>query len=270
MARAISCLSLFLILTLSGVETLWGQTRTVSVEIVVGDLERLGVEQDIMSALEKSGADNVRVSRGGGSVAIGVEESQAGNGSLIRVKGAFESRTYLFPGAKFQMNDIAGMTAYFKKLKDDGATVALADKQAFGLTNDQLVALYAVLAAEVAESTTELSLQDFVNQAEEALPLPFVVSPVVRGKIAESGKLFDELKGVSMGTALALALRPYGLVMSPRRLQGQKIELIIAESGEADEFWPVGWPNEDLRYQAALKCWSGLMLKFVTFDYPTR
>ncbi|MFM7738288.1 MAG: hypothetical protein ACKO9H_02715 [Planctomycetota bacterium] len=73
---------------------------------------------------------------------------------------------------------------------------------------------------------------------------PTRVQPSAWAALKESGKLQDELQGLSAGTALAAALRPAGLVLVPVREQGKSVELAVVDSGQADEHWPVGWPNE--------------------------
>jgi len=56
--------------------------------------------------------------------------------------------------------------------------------------------------------------------------------------------LQDELQGVSAGTALAVMLRPAGLVMTPERPPGGQLRYRITKPVEGRESWPIGWPLE--------------------------
>ena len=71
----------------------------------------------------------------------------------------------------------------------------------------------------------------------------------------------EELNGVSAGTALAVVLRPLGLVWQPRRLPGKPLELMIVDSQESLENWPIGWPLERPPVQIEPRLFERLQLE---------
>ena len=81
-----------------------------------------------------------------------------------------------------------------------------------------------------------------------------------RQLLSDASPVADELKGISSGTALAMILRPCGLVMRPEKPRGQAIAFRIVVA-DADAFaqstlgktsgpdpnqknWPIGWEPE--------------------------
>ena len=54
-------------------------------------------------------------------------------------------------------------------------------------------------------------------------------------------KIDDELEDVSSGTALAILLRPAGLVLEPIRPSGGTLHYRIGKPRAGHEAWPAGW-----------------------------
>lgn len=222
----------------------FAQQRLVELHLVASASGELGAQQEWAEILESVGADRVQISSARKPGEAGVEELQSGKTVVVRVNGVISGSSLSLPGARFSRGDLAGIRAYVKKLRDDGARVALAEKKAFGLTSEQLVGLSEELAAVVEEKTKDVPAESFVRGLFKQLNKPTRVSDSAWAALQDSGKLQDELQGLSAGTALAAALRPAGLVLVPRREQGKAVELLVVESSDADEHWPVGWPNE--------------------------
>jgi hypothetical protein len=59
------------------------------------------------------------------------------------------------------------------------------------------------------------------------------------------------LKGHSKGTALALALREYGLGFRPLRMPNGGLELSIESRDKVSEVWPIGWELRTQRSKTA-------------------
>ncbi|MCP4887086.1 MAG: hypothetical protein GY904_10800, partial [Planctomycetaceae bacterium] len=59
-----------------------------------------------------------------------------------------------------------------------------------------------------------------------------------------------ELQGLSQGTVLAAALRPLGLVAAPTREQGKATKIVITDTRQVEEHWPIGWPPESRNSQS--------------------
>jgi hypothetical protein len=216
----------------------------VELHLVAGAAGEVGAQQDWAEILESVGADRVQISSIRKPGEAGIEELQSGKTTVVRVNGVISGGTLSLPGARFGRSDVAAIRNYIQKLRDDGAKVALAEKKAFGLTSEQLVELSEELSVVVEEKTLGTSAENFVRDLLGQLGKPIRVPSSAWAALKESGELEDELQGLSAGTALAAALRPAGLVLVPIREQGKSIELTVVDSGEAQEHWPVGWPNE--------------------------
>src|SRR5205814_8732531 len=105
----------------------------------------------------------------------------------------------------------------------------------------QLVAVHEALAVPVQGSTLGQPPRETAKKIADRLPYKFTSDEVAQRALAEGEAIADELEGISSGTALAVILRPLGLVMFPEK-NGQEIRLRIAVNRDAKEFWPVGWP----------------------------
>ena len=121
------------------------QRRMIVLEISSDARSPVGTQQKWMEMLQKVGADKV-VSRTGKSGTPTVEETRMTSSSLVKVTGFVVGGKLKLPGGSFSIRDTAGIRELLKRLREDGAKVALAEKKAFGLTSEQLVALHQQLA----------------------------------------------------------------------------------------------------------------------------
>ncbi len=226
------------------VDTACAQKRIIQLEVSASDRSELSTQQRWMEMLSGVGADRVRSRTALGPVEPKVEEVQLGGTASITVIGVISGNDLVLPGAKFSIRDAQGIRDYLQKLRDDGSKVALADKKAFGLTSEQLVGMSEELSAVVTQSTKGVKTGSAVEQMLAQLKSPVVMDATARQALTGSTTVKEELKGLALGTALAAAIRPLGLVLVPTREQGQALQLQIVDSRSADESWPVGWPIE--------------------------
>ena len=66
------------------------------------------------------------------------------------------------------------------------------------------------------------------------------VGPEVSKALGQADAVHEEFQSLSVGTALAAALRPAGLVFSPVR-SPDKISLQVVSGKKAEQLWPIGW-----------------------------
>ena len=234
------------------------QNRIIQLEIASSDRSELSTQQRWMEMLSGVGADRVRSRTARGLVEPKVEELQLSGTVSITVIGVISGSQLILPGAKFGIRDAAGIRDYIQKLRDDGSQVAMADKKAFGLTSEQLVGVSQELSAVVAQPTKGVDTADVVQQMLAQLKTPVALDATARRALASPSKVYDDLQGLSIGTALAAAIRPLGLVLVPSRPQGKTLQLQIVDSQSADENWPVGWPIEKPVDQIAPKLFEKL------------
>lgn len=219
--------------------------RVIDLELVADRNAEVGLQQEWMEAMERSGLDRFRILTARSPSAPAVEEVRTGGLVTIKLRGILNGRTMKLPGREFSINNLEGLREYATQLKADGAALTLAEKVGFGLTSEQLVGLHSELSAPLGFSTRGQAVGVVVEQILAACPIRNTVGGEVAGLLRNEQELVrDELQGLSAGTALAAAIRPLGLVLVPRRLQGQEMELTIVASEEAEEHWPIGWPTE--------------------------
>jgi hypothetical protein len=238
-------------------ESVTAQERFVELQIVSRAAGELGVQHEMMEMLSGVGADRVSVKSTTGNVRTSVTESESGGTTNVVVVGILDGRTLKLPGGRYSLRDSARIRDYVQKLRDDGAEITLADKQAFGLTGPQLVEVFDSLGGEVQDSTKGQPSSRVIQQLALGLTLEIGMTDEA-WQLLNDTPILEEYQGLSTGTAMAAILRPLGLVLSPFREQGKAVQFRIAASTEVEEHWPVGWPIEESPGQAEPKVFERL------------
>lgn len=254
MASATKLLIAVLVLCFGGwnCSTTHAQTnRQIHLEVAAGRREPVATQQKWMELLSKVGADRVRSSTARSAGTVSVEERETSLGVVVKVRGVIQGKKLELPTGTFSQRDVAKIRAYLEALRLDGVETALAEKKAFGLTSKQLVALNQSLSKPLKLKTKGNDPDEVIQFAKTKIEYEVALDRSARAALANGGKLLDELNGLSLGTALAATLRPYGLVLQPVRIQGQDIKLRITDSRVAEEFWPIGWPAQGTPKEAA-------------------
>ncbi len=159
------------------------------------------------------------------------------------------------PGATFSRGDRAKLKDYFDRLAADGAESLTAPRGRFGLTEKELTATLTDLSQSIDFETKGQSPQDVLDQLQKKLPGKIEVDTAAEQPLREAKPIADELKGISTGTALAIILRPCGLVMRPEKLRGLAVSYRIAAADAINQStlgktsspdpnqknWPIGW-----------------------------
>ena len=215
----------------------------VELEVVADAGTMLESGQKWLEKLSDVGADTVRMNQARGGARPDVKKTKTASGGSYKITGVINSRGQLvLPGGRFSLRDTDKISAYVESIRADGAEVALAEKMAFGLTAEQLVALHTDLTPTYQSATTGATPAQILTNIRSTCKVTIVMDESARGALESDYTLEDELKGLSQGTVLAAALRPLGLVAAPRREQGKQTEIVITDSRRAEEHWPIGWP----------------------------
>ena len=222
---------------------LTAQDRLVEIEVLASPNAAADLQHRWMEVLSQVGADRVRSRSSRGNLRPSVEETELGDTVIVHLRGKIGGRMLQFPGRKFSFDDRQAIADYVQQMRDDGAAVTLAEKKAFGLTSEQLVAVYQQLGRPV-DTTLGRNAADVVREILEKTGIPWDVDSTARKTFRSKPAITEELEGVSSGTALAAILRPLGLVLVPQRKQGESTRLHIVDVRATDEHWPVGWPIE--------------------------
>src|SRR5437868_2543602 len=191
--------------------------------------------------LTKAGFSSVRI-KGSGGDPPSMQTLGTAAAPAYRVVGVITAANQLLlPKGRFGLNDRAQIENWLRRLRDGGEDSINIKPAAFGLLPKQLVAVHEALAVPVQGSTLGQPPRETAKKIADRLPYKFTSDEVAQRALGEGEAIADELEGISSGTALAVILRPLGLVMFPEK-NGQEIRLRIAVSRDAKEFWPVGWP----------------------------
>lgn len=171
---------------------------------------------------------------------------------VYRVRGLLTDRgELLLPGGKFTVRSRAELAAWLERLRSEGPPAPDGKRRPFGLTPPELERVKGALAGANASKTAGLRRGDAIEQLDAQLDgIPLALDKAIARDVPRAGGgdvVSDELQGLSLGTALAAALRPAGLALQPRRTPQETLELVIVAGGEGVESWPIGWACDDPR-----------------------
>ena len=226
-----------------GLPSIRAEQQSQRIELHVISTPKAGpsAPQQWLTVLQKLPLDNIRIQTGTGREEPSIER----DAGTIRIKGVLSARNdLLLPGKRFSMRDRAGLANWIDDLANQSDEASA--RFAFGLTAKQLVAVHDAVKTRVPFSTVNASTDDkktaeVVNDLAKLIELPITVSAAARIGLNADFPVTDELQGLASGTALAVVLRPVGLVFYPRDA-GRS--LVIATVNEYQQAWPIGWPPE--------------------------
>lgn len=239
------CTSVFVLttaLSVIAIQSVEAQNR-VELEILVDTNSDPSKRQEWMELLSEAGADSLRMRSARAGDKLKVSSTPSGDYDVIKIVGQLTRNKIVLPGGTFSKRDVGGIRALLNQLRADGAEVTLSEKKAFGLTSKQLVGLHTDLSSSYLQSTKGVSVSEILSNINDKIKTPIGLTDAAKAAIAEDYTFEDELQGLASGTVLAAVARPLGLVVVPTRPQGSEIKLILKSSADADEHWPIGWPN---------------------------
>ncbi|WP_254509683.1 hypothetical protein [Anatilimnocola floriformis] len=221
----------------------FAQGPRVSLEVVTEPGLPQEVIREWLPMLEKVGFSGVRVRGGQASDGAGLKANGTGANLSYEVTGVLTSDNRLrLPNGNFGPGSSANIKKWLEKLQAGGEEGLNAKSGAFGLVPKELVAVHEDLAKKLNFTTAGKTTKEVVQGIAAVVDLKLTVDPAVRGQFGDE-KVADELIGMSAGTALAAAIRPLGLVMTPIKV-GNDVQLRVVDSQAAKQVWPVGWPSK--------------------------
>jgi hypothetical protein len=226
-------------------------TLPIDLEVAVVQAAPLGAMQEwgrMLSEMDLAGV-RLRGAHAGDKPAI----TPVGTGPTqrFRVLGIVNQRDQLIlPGGAFGRGDVAKLKEFFEGLPIQVAEQGV-KRGIFGLTKPQFAQLYDDLSIPVAESTQGVPPQAAVAAITQKLSVPVEMSAEARAALGRAKPLDVDLKGVSRGTAIALALRSAGLALVPEQPPGKPFVVRIVAIEPRQFCWPVGWKPEQAPRQIA-------------------
>ncbi len=170
-----------------------------------------------------------------------------------QVVGRIDSHQRLeLPGGRFEIHDTARLANWLREITRHAGLEP--ETFAFGLNAEQLVAITEAMEVPCGAGTRGRPVKSVVRELQALIQPRISLAPSARGRIRADDRVLDELEGVTAGTALAAVLRPVGLVLVPEQ-HGATTQLVIRDSREAEEFWPIGWPRPEQRRDELVPRW---------------
>ncbi len=199
-----------------------------------------------IDALRELGFTTIRIRAARGTDELKIDDYGSKEQPRYRVIGRVASRQELkLPGGAFSVRDLKGLKKWLTELKNEGPAGVLEARTPLGLTGKQLTDVSKDLEQPLDFSTKDQPADQIVKRIGDKLAYPLVLAKGADQELAvEDARVRDELKGLSAGTALAAALRPAGLALRPKRIQG-RTEYHVEPAGDGANGWPIGWPLQN-------------------------
>ncbi len=179
-----------------------------------------------------------------------VVATEFGNRKGVLAVGMLErDGTVLLSGQKFTLNSSASLKALLDELEEFGPGGPPHSNASWGLDADQLKAVLQLLAARV---DTEIDFRNPVAAIQSLnLPKEFTVTfseQAAGRRVLSAARMGDVVspncKGLSKGTALAIALSQFGLGYRPMSTTDGGYVIEVDAGNESDNLYPVGWKNQ--------------------------
>lgn len=187
------------------------------------------------------------------------DPSIEGSTGTLKVHGIItRGNELIVPGRSFARSEKSSLKKWIEDLRE-GKLNSSRDF-AFGMTAEELVEMHEHLSVAIRAPTREQDARSVVQQISRQISPKVRLPTTAKDRFDQADNVQDELEGVSCGTALAAVLRPLGLVYAPRR-SGDQWELLVADSRDVEESWPIGWPAQQKAHDLSPK-----LMEFLTVE----
>lgn len=184
-----------------------------------------------------------------------IEQDLRGTLREVRLTGTLNRNGEIqFPGHRFACSDLGRLKEWLNELKTFGAQGSPESKPLWGLSNAQFKTVFDALSQESPANIQGLSLKAGIDKLElpDSLPIRFDID--AQKRLAESAPALTikaDLEKLAKGTALAIALKQYGLAFYPLRTPTGSLELRVTPWEATDSPWPIGWDLKLSRQKTA-------------------
>lgn len=239
MFRLSTCAVVLLVLT---AQSAWGDSYTLTIVTEKGTA--ITASQDWSRRLAEAGITSVRVRGAKPGDKAEIEEVDAGRGKVYRVIGVLNrSDKLVLPGATFTLRDTAKLKDYLNHVLADGKEAVTAERGQYGLTKKQFEQVFTALGRPVDFETKDQSLAALAEQVSKRTKMSVEVDAGLRPTFRRLS-CRDDLRTLSLGCGLAIALKAEGLAVAPEKPRGKPVQLAIRFAQAKQQAWPIGWPSK--------------------------
>ncbi len=234
----------------------------VSLELVTEPGFPITGAQQWYQVFSDLGVGGLRI-RGGTSVdVVGVEKRGSKDSPVYDVVGLIKADNILYlPGGKFTTADSARLKKWLADLADQGTEGVTQPRQAFGMTRSQLEQVDGEMKRPLTFATKDVPAAKAIGELGRGLAHTIEIDSAALKALADL-KVEEDLLGVSSGTALAVMLRPAGLVFTPEQPGGGTLRYRVSKPVPGRESWPIGWKAE----QPDAKLVPDMFTKFINVE----
>lgn len=193
--------------------------------------------------------DDLRVHAATSSTLPDVTSTYRAGTPVYKVVGVVNrSGDLVLPNTTFRPADKARLAEWLAKVRRQGPdALQTGARLPFGLPKESFEQVRKDLARPVKISTVGIRPVDFVHQAADLLGYPVSTDTASAARLNAAEPLSVELRGMSLGTALAYVLSQAGLGFSPRLDERRQPTYTIAAVRDKVEQWPIGFPPREPR-----------------------
>ena len=215
---------------------------TISLELATAKGFPVGGQQRWISFLKDVGFSNLRIRTAHDGEQPSLSKGGTTLSPIYRVTGILQAGNRLrLPGAVVKFGDQAAIQDWFTKLKEGGEEGLTNPTGLWGMTARQVIAFHQALEKKVTMQTKGKPVADVVTQITRGVDATIVVDPSATRALAGRDVVLDELRGMSSGTAIAVAIRPLGLLMVPTKPVAGRHQGKIVDAQQVEEGWPIGF-----------------------------
>ena len=152
----------------------------------------------------------------------------------------------------FTLSQAEKLAEWIRELKSYGAQGTPQGKPMFGLDETQFTSVMQGLSPNVAVDTLGLKFDVALSKLPLPTKHPLRLTPEGKQAVKQLDPdkvLRQSVKGLSVGTGLAVVLSEFGLAYKPLRTPEGSIELSVFPRDDDSDLWPIGWPLDPSRPQ---------------------
>ncbi|MCA9239670.1 MAG: hypothetical protein KDA37_05710 [Planctomycetales bacterium] len=174
----------------------------------------------------------------------GIDQVESHGATVYMVTGVLDrGGTLHLPGGKFTLRELDRLREYLDLVKDEGVAGVTAERGQFNLTKPQFEDAFARLGRPIDFETKAMPLFKFLDRLSQRCGLKIEVGHGLEPTMRRL-QVRDELRSLSLGCGMAIALKAEGMAFSPEKPAAKPMQLKVALTRGLKEKWPIGWPTE--------------------------